>query len=172
LDLILFFNGNYVMGWCLEGIKLINGNYVMWWCLEGIKLYANTCYFFEQPNVRTVPIDWPIDCPISNISRLFWAFLAIHILSNIQRFITMELWFDLTWLWNAGKLEEAIENLTEAIILNPTSAIMYANRGMIWFDSLLFTCSSFFVLIVQDEYSFWYIFHIIYSQCLHQNEET
>jgi Flp pilus assembly protein TadD len=29
----------------------------------------------------------------------------------------------------AGKLEEAIEHLTEAISLNPTSAIMYATRG-------------------------------------------
>ena len=32
--------------------------------------------------------------------------------------------------WNAGKLEEAIEHLTEAILLNPTSAIMYATRGI------------------------------------------
>ncbi|CAJ2664147.1 unnamed protein product [Trifolium pratense] len=31
-----------------------------------------------------------------------------------------------------GKLEEAIENLTEAIILNPTSAIMYANRASVY----------------------------------------
>lgn len=28
-----------------------------------------------------------------------------------------------------GKLDEAIENLTKAIMLNPTSAIMYASRG-------------------------------------------
>lgn len=28
-----------------------------------------------------------------------------------------------------GKLDEAIENLTKAIMLNPTSAIMYATRG-------------------------------------------
>lgn len=30
---------------------------------------------------------------------------------------------------NAGKFEEAIENLTQAILLNPTSAIMYGTRG-------------------------------------------
>lgn len=29
-----------------------------------------------------------------------------------------------------GNLEEAIVSLTEAISLNPTSAIMYGNRGM------------------------------------------
>jgi suppressor of tumorigenicity protein 13 len=33
---------------------------------------------------------------------------------------------------NVGNLEEAIENLTEAILLNPTSAIMYGTRGTIW----------------------------------------
>lgn len=37
----------------------------------------------------------------------------------------------------AGKLEEAIEHLTEAISLNPTSAIMYATRGTL---SLFFFC--------------------------------
>lgn len=37
-------------------------------------------------------------------------------------------------LWNVGNLEEAIENLTEAILLNPTSAIMYATRGEIWVE--------------------------------------
>ncbi|XP_020226749.1 FAM10 family protein At4g22670 [Cajanus cajan] len=31
-----------------------------------------------------------------------------------------------------GKLEEAIENLTEAILLNPTSAIMYATRASVY----------------------------------------
>ncbi|KAF7810145.1 FAM10 family protein [Senna tora] len=31
-----------------------------------------------------------------------------------------------------GKLEEAIENLTEAILLNPTSAIMYATRATVY----------------------------------------
>lgn len=36
----------------------------------------------------------------------------------------------------AGNLEEAIEHLTEAISLNPTSAIMYATRGMFVFDVL------------------------------------
>lgn len=30
-----------------------------------------------------------------------------------------------------GKLEEAIQKLTDAILLNPTSAIMYATRGML-----------------------------------------
>jgi hypothetical protein len=30
----------------------------------------------------------------------------------------------------SGKLEEAIEHLTKAILLNPTSAIMYGTRGM------------------------------------------
>lgn len=30
-----------------------------------------------------------------------------------------------------GNLEEAIEHLTEAILLNPTSAIMYGTRGML-----------------------------------------
>lgn len=39
----------------------------------------------------------------------------------------------------AGNLEEAIERLTEAISLNPTSAIMYATRGMFVFD-VLFVC--------------------------------
>lgn len=40
-------------------------------------------------------------------------------------------------LWNldgfcdSDKLEEAIEHLTEAILLNPTSAIMYGTRGMV-----------------------------------------
>lgn len=28
-----------------------------------------------------------------------------------------------------GKFDEAIEHLTQAITLNPTSAIMYGNRG-------------------------------------------
>lgn len=32
-------------------------------------------------------------------------------------------------MYNVGKLEEAIERLTEAILLNPTSAIMYGTRG-------------------------------------------
>lgn len=32
---------------------------------------------------------------------------------------------------DVGNLEEAIENLTEAILLNPTSAIMYGTRGTI-----------------------------------------
>ncbi|MQL41660.1 tetratricopeptide repeat protein, partial [Escherichia coli] len=31
-----------------------------------------------------------------------------------------------------GKLDEAIENLTEAILLNPTSAIMYATRASVY----------------------------------------
>lgn len=33
----------------------------------------------------------------------------------------------------ADKFEEAIEHLTEAISLNPTSAIMYATRGTLSF---------------------------------------
>ena len=32
-----------------------------------------------------------------------------------------------------GKLEEAIDHLTEAIMLNPTSAILYATRGSFLF---------------------------------------
>ena len=32
-------------------------------------------------------------------------------------------------LCDVGNLEEAIEHLTEAILLNPTSAIMYGTRG-------------------------------------------
>lgn len=31
-----------------------------------------------------------------------------------------------------GKLEDAIGQLTEAIMLNPTSAILYAARGIIY----------------------------------------
>lgn len=49
-------------------------------------------------------------------------------------------WCDLLiWLGNvvglcdSDKLEEAIEHLTEAILLNPTSAIMYATRGVVSF---------------------------------------
>lgn len=38
------------------------------------------------------------------------------------------------WLLLTGKLEEAIEHLTEAILLNPTSAIMYATRGTTEFE--------------------------------------
>lgn len=30
----------------------------------------------------------------------------------------------------SGNMDEAIEHLTEAILLNPTSAIMYATRGI------------------------------------------
>ena len=33
----------------------------------------------------------------------------------------------------ADKFEEAIEHLTEAISLNPTSAIMYATRGTFFY---------------------------------------
>ncbi|KAK3041059.1 hypothetical protein RJ639_026856 [Escallonia herrerae] len=33
-----------------------------------------------------------------------------------------------------GNLEEAIDHLTQAISLNPTSAIMYGNRGAAWFE--------------------------------------
>ncbi|KAK2979685.1 hypothetical protein RJ640_027265 [Escallonia rubra] len=33
-----------------------------------------------------------------------------------------------------GNLEEAIDQLTQAISLNPTSAIMYGNRGAAWFE--------------------------------------
>lgn len=33
-------------------------------------------------------------------------------------------------LCDTGNLEEAIEHLTEAILLNPTSAIMYGTRGL------------------------------------------
>ena len=29
----------------------------------------------------------------------------------------------------SGKMDEAIDHLTEAIMLNPTSAILYASRG-------------------------------------------
>lgn len=35
-------------------------------------------------------------------------------------------------MWNCvlGKLDEAVKHLTEAILLNPTSAILYATRGI------------------------------------------
>jgi hypothetical protein len=35
------------------------------------------------------------------------------------------------WCYLSGKLEEAVEHLTKAILLNPTSAIMYGTRGII-----------------------------------------
>ena len=48
------------------------------------------------------------------------------------------------WIFcDTGNLEEAIEHLTEAILLNPTSAIMYGTRGLSSLDllfSLLFIC--------------------------------
>lgn len=31
--------------------------------------------------------------------------------------------------WYTGKFDEAIEHLTKAVMLNPTSAILYATRG-------------------------------------------
>lgn len=31
--------------------------------------------------------------------------------------------------WHPGKFDEAIDHLTKAIMLNPTSAILYATRG-------------------------------------------
>lgn len=68
------------------------------------KILFKHILLFEQLNLLTVTLNSLIDGPISNIFQMFWAL--------------------------AGKLEEAIESLTEAIILNPTSAIMYANRGM------------------------------------------
>jgi len=31
--------------------------------------------------------------------------------------------------WYTGRFDEAIEHLTKAVMLNPTSAILYATRG-------------------------------------------
>lgn len=37
--------------------------------------------------------------------------------------------FTVLFVYIAGKFEEAIGHLTDAIMLNPTSAIMYGTRG-------------------------------------------
>ena len=56
---------------------------------------------------------------------------------EISFFIFIFLWF-CRLLCDAGNLEEAIEHLTEAILLNPVSAIMYATRGMLPLTGLEF----------------------------------
>lgn len=51
-------------------------------------------------------------------------------------------------LCDSDKLEEAIEHLTEAILLNPTSAIMYATRGAVYFSCWLdFDRLSYYVVL-------------------------
>lgn len=42
----------------------------------------------------------------------------------------------------SGNLEEAIDHLTNAIVCNPTSAIMYATRGICLFLLLVIFCIS------------------------------
>ena len=57
-----------------------------------------------------------------------------------------------------GKLDEAIEHLTQAITLNPTSAIMYGNRGV----------SKFFFNFHQMIFSLPNLsVFVCFSQCLH-----
>lgn len=69
-------------------------------------------------------------------------------------------------MYCSGKLDEAIEHLTQAILLNPTSAIMYATRGK--FDSKF---------PFKQKYNSVYSIvscacSMFYSNCIHQNEET
>lgn len=61
-------------------------------------------------------------------------------------FVTVFLYFMTFYI--SGKLAEAIDHLTEAIVLNPTTAILYSARGIFlneiyWIHSGYLLCPSF-----------------------------
>lgn len=65
---------------------------------------------------------------ISEGSFFSWLFIKSPFFSFF-----LFLWEIVSWfIFLSGNLTEAIDNLTEAILLNPNSAILYATRGTYW----------------------------------------
>lgn len=59
-------------------------------------------------------------------------FLKVLLLAAVCSKLYLKIYNKLTclhFMFQSGKFDEAIDNLTKAIVLNPTSAIMYATRG-------------------------------------------
>ena len=76
----------------------------------------------------------------------------------------------------SGKMDEAIDHLTETIMLNPTSAILYASRGNRFQMKVNLLCQPSLAFIVWPYpitalFSWKPNFHI-FSKCLCQIEKT
>ena len=83
--------------------------------------------------------------------------ISLSIQENACMYVINHL-HNLMSLGSSGQLEEAIVHLTRAILLNPTSSIMYASKG----KSLLVIHDSFFPssLISFDSHVYMLIFNV------------